>query len=99
MAALLTPEDLRAGLAKLPGWSAEGNTIRRKVSAPDFPTAIALVVAVAGEAEAMNHHPDIDIRWRDVHFALSTHSAGGLTPLDLDLAQRIDDAAAARGAG
>ena len=94
----LSPEELRSGLQKLPGWSGDSSAIRRTMHAPDFPTAIALVVAVADEAEAMNHHPDIDIRWRKVSFALSTHSAGGLTPLDLDLAARIDNAAAARGA-
>ena len=46
--------------------------------------------AVAADAEAMDHHPDIDIRWRKVTFALSTHSEGGLTQLDIELATQID---------
>ncbi len=56
------------------------------------------MAAVAGTAEAMDHHPDIDIRWRTLRFVLSTHSAGGLTALDLDLAARIDAALAAESA-
>jgi 4a-hydroxytetrahydrobiopterin dehydratase len=48
------------------------------------------VQQVADEAERRDHHPDIDIRWRTLRFALSTHSAGGLTQLDLDLADEID---------
>lgn len=51
-----------------------------------------MVVAVAEAAEAMNHHPDIDIRWRTLTFTLATHSAGGVTDLDLQLAARIDQA-------
>jgi 4a-hydroxytetrahydrobiopterin dehydratase len=98
MPALLSPEELRAGLDRLPGWSGDAAAIRRTLQAPDFPTAIALVVAVGDAAEELNHHPDMDIRWREVHFALSTHSAGGVTELDLELARRIDAAGAARGA-
>lgn len=79
-------------------WSVEGDTLRRDVTAPDFPTAIAIVSAVAAEAERMNHHPDIDIRWRTLHFALTTHDAGGLTELDYTLARRIDEIAAEKGA-
>ncbi len=56
------------------------------------------MAAVAETAEAMDHHPDIDIRWRTLRFVLSTHSAGGLTALDLDLAARIDAALAAESA-
>lgn len=52
--------------------------------------AIAWVVAIADAAESMNHHPDIDIRWRTLHLSLSTHSAGCLTELDVELASAID---------
>jgi 4a-hydroxytetrahydrobiopterin dehydratase len=51
-------------------------------------------VAVAEAAEEMDHHPDVDIRWRTLHFALTTHDAGGITVLDLSLAARIDTAVA-----
>jgi 4a-hydroxytetrahydrobiopterin dehydratase len=71
-------------------WRRDGDTIRRTVVAPDFRTAIAIVNDVAEQAEALNHHPDIDIRWRTLHLVLTTHDAGGLTDLDYKLAARID---------
>lgn len=76
-------------------WRRDGDTIRRTVVAPDFRTAIAIVNDIAEQAEAMNHHPDIDIRWRTLHLALTTHDAGGLTELDFELAARIDAIVAA----
>ncbi|MET8704063.1 4a-hydroxytetrahydrobiopterin dehydratase [Kitasatospora sp. NPDC004723] len=94
----LTEDEITAGLAALPHWRREGDTIVRTADAPDFPAGIRIVVSVAGTAEAMDHHPDVDIRWRTLRFVLSTHSAGGLTALDLDLAARIDDALAAESA-
>ena len=98
MVALLNADNVEAGLAKLNGWTGDTTEIRRSYAAPDFPAAIRLVDAVAVAAEDMNHHPDIDIRWRTVHFTISTHSEGGVTGLDLDLAARIDAAAEEIGA-
>ncbi|WP_042380102.1 4a-hydroxytetrahydrobiopterin dehydratase [Streptacidiphilus melanogenes] len=92
---LLSDEQITSGLLALPEWQREDGSIRRTVQAKDFPAAIRIVDAVAEQAEAMDHHPDIDIRWRTLHFTLSTHSAGGLTALDLKLAALIDAAAAA----
>lgn len=89
MSRLLTDDEVSTQLAGLPGWAREGDAITATVEAPDFPAAIRLVQAVADEAEQMNHHPDIDIRWRTVSFALSTHSEGGLTQLDVELAHEI----------
>ncbi len=94
---LLTEDELAAGLARLPHWRRTGDSLTRTADAADFPSAIRVVVAVAAAAEEMNHHPDIDIRWRTLTFVLSTHSAGGLTGLDLRLAARIDAALAAQG--
>jgi len=98
MVALLNSDDVEAGLAKLNGWTGDTNEIRRSYSAPDFPAAIRLVDAVAAVAEEMDHHPDMDIRWRTVHFVIATHSKGGVTDLDLTLAGRIDGCAADIGA-
>jgi 4a-hydroxytetrahydrobiopterin dehydratase len=98
MADLLGPDDLAAALAGLPDWQGDPASLRRTVTAPDFPTAIRLVDAVAEDAEGMDHHPDMDIRWRDVTFVLSTHSAGGVTANDTELARRIDEHAARLGA-
>ena len=82
-----------ARLGELDGWSRAGDEIRKEFVRADFAGAITFVVRVGFLAEAANHHPDIDIRWRTVHIALSTHDAGGLTALDFDLAGRIDKVA------
>lgn len=90
MPALLTDDQLTAALADLPGWERRGAEIRREVTLADFPTAIAVVGQVAAAADARNHHPDIDVRYDTLVFALSTHSEGGLTQLDVDLATEIN---------
>ena len=64
---------------------------------PTFPAGILLVDRAAELAEAANHHPDINIRWRRVTFVLTTHDSGGLTNKDLSLAQGIHAAALALG--
>ncbi len=89
MPRLLSDEEIERQLRDLPGWAREGGSIRAVYEAPDFPTAIRLVDEVAAEAEDMNHHPDIDIRWRTTTWVLSTHSEGGLTQFDIELAHRI----------
>lgn len=93
MTALLAESDITAALADLPKWQREGQSLTQTIDCPDFPAAIALVNRVAEAAEEANHHPDMDIRWRTVTFTLSTHSAGGITSLDVMLAQRIDNLA------
>ncbi len=97
MSRLLSTEEVTTQLQDLPGWSRDGETIVAEMEAPDFPSAIRIVVAAADAAEEMNHHPDIDIRWRTTRWALTSHDAGGLTQLDIELAHRIT--AAARGEG
>jgi 4a-hydroxytetrahydrobiopterin dehydratase len=98
MADVLSPSDLSAALATVPAWTGTTESIERTVNAPSFEAAIRIVDDVAVQAEQANHHPDIDIRWRRVRFALSTHDAGGVTALDLDLAASIDRIAADHGA-
>jgi 4a-hydroxytetrahydrobiopterin dehydratase len=90
MAGVLTDDAVAAWLATHRDWRQEGNEIRRSVDCASFPAAIDLVTRIAAVAEERDHHPDIDIRWRTLHLALSTHSAGGLTQKDLDLAATID---------
>ena len=92
--ALLTEDEIEAGLARLPQWTRDGDAITRAVSASSFLEGVALVVAVARAAEEADHHPDIDIRWSTVLFTLYTHSEGGLTAKDLALAAEIDRIAA-----
>jgi 4a-hydroxytetrahydrobiopterin dehydratase len=71
--------------------AAGGDAIERSAELASFPQAIEVVNRVAERAEAANHHPDIDIRWRTVTFRLSTHSHGGITEKDIALAGEIDD--------
>lgn len=90
MPALLEPETVQRLLAEVPDWKLEGNTIARTFQFENFLLAIDFVNNVANEAESMNHHPDIDIRWNKVKLELATHSAGGLTDIDFTLARKID---------
>jgi 4a-hydroxytetrahydrobiopterin dehydratase len=87
---LLSADDVASELQSLDGWSGDTGGITRDVECATFPAAIELVRRVADVAEEMNHHPDIDIRWRTVTFGVSTHSAGGVTSYDIDLAKRIN---------
>jgi 4a-hydroxytetrahydrobiopterin dehydratase len=98
MARRLTEEEIERQLGDLPDWTRDGESLRASFEAPDFMAGIALVQEVAAAAETMDHHPDIDIRWRTVGFTLSTHSEGGLTQLDVELAHQISQEAARRGA-
>lgn len=91
MAELLEAEAIRAKLANLPDWTGNTEAIARTVELPSFGAAISAVDAVAGVAEELDHHPDIDIRWRTVTFSCATHAAGGVTERDFALAGRIDD--------
>lgn len=81
------------GLQRLPGWKRRNHEIVKTFVHRDFLEAVAFVNQVAEIAEAMQHHPDIDIRWSRVSLTLSTHSAGGLTQKDLDVARRIEEMA------
>ena len=76
--------------SSLPTWQVTEGQLVREIQAPTFAIAIKWVVAIAQAAEEMDHHPDIDIRWRTLRIALITHSTGCLTTLDVDLAHRID---------
>jgi 4a-hydroxytetrahydrobiopterin dehydratase len=76
--------------SRLSGWQVEDDALVRSVVAGSFMEGIRLVDAVAEAAEAADHHPDIDIRWTTVRFRLSTHSEGGVTMKDVDLAVEID---------
>jgi 4a-hydroxytetrahydrobiopterin dehydratase len=88
---LLSQEEIdRALTGELSKWTREGDAIVRSVEAPTFLAGIELVREVAQVAEDLDHHPDIDIRWRTVTFRLSTHSSGGITMQDLRLAGDID---------
>ena len=86
----LAPGELAAALSGLPLWSGDGDGIRRTVELPSFRDAVAAIVAIADVAEELDHHPDVDLRYRTLHLLLVSHSAGGVSELDLELARRID---------
>src|SRR5262245_18695191 len=86
----LADDDVTAALAALSGWERAGDEIVKTYERTSFPAAIAFVVRIGFLAEAADHHPDLDIRWRKVRVALTTHDAGGLSELDMQLAQQID---------
>ena len=93
----LTAAQVAEELDRLPGWAGDEDEIMATFAMATFPTAIELVRQVAEAAEEANHHPDIDIRWRNVTFRLTTHDAGGVTSKDAALASRIQSAAEALG--
>ena len=86
----LSSAELQHFLVGHPDWKHEGGMLRRTYEAPSFLEGIEFVQRVARAAEAADHHPDIDIRWRKVTLALVTHDAGGLTARDTKLAAEAD---------
>lgn len=94
MTRLLSDEEITRQLGGLPGWARDGESLVASYDAPDFPTAVRIIVEAGDEAEQMQHHPDVDLRFKVTHWRLSTHSAGGVTQLDIELAHRISQTAA-----
>jgi 4a-hydroxytetrahydrobiopterin dehydratase len=82
--------EIEYALSGLKGWARNGGAISKTFEFPTFPAGIAWVDKVAVVAERLDHHPDLDIRYTKVTATLSTHSAGGLTKLDFDLAREMD---------
>jgi 4a-hydroxytetrahydrobiopterin dehydratase len=85
----LSESDIRAELAKIPGWSIEQGKLHRVFEFRDFRQAFGFMASVALAAESMNHHPDWSNSWNKVTIDLVTHSAGGVTKNDLALAGQI----------
>ena len=91
MPALLDDTAIDTALKDLPGWDRDGDALVLTAQLPSFPAAIGVVARVGEIAESRNHHPDMDIRWRTVTFRCSTHSEGGITQYDVDLAKAISE--------
>ncbi len=85
----LNQEQIEAVLGELGDWGLEGDTLTRTFRFADFVHAVEFVEHLAEVAEERQHHPDIDIRYNKVTLRLSTHSAGGITVRDVDLAEAI----------
>jgi 4a-hydroxytetrahydrobiopterin dehydratase len=88
--AILNESELSASLNELPEWQVVGGMLTKTYTLPGFPEAIALVNGAAERAEVVGHHPDIDIRYNKVTFALVTHDQGGITEKDVALARDIE---------
>jgi 4a-hydroxytetrahydrobiopterin dehydratase len=88
--AALTAEQAKDRLSQLPGWQIEQGELVRTFSFKDFRQSLGFVNRVGEAAEAVGHHPDIDIRYSRVRLALVTHDAGGLTAKDFELAAKAD---------
>jgi 4a-hydroxytetrahydrobiopterin dehydratase len=87
---LLSDEEIEARLGAVEGWSRDGDAIVREFERGDFVGSVRFVDAIVGPAEELGHHPDVEISWATVTVRISTHSEGGLTAADFELAARID---------
>lgn len=91
----LNDESIDGWLKGRKGWSRSGKALTKTFEFPSFRNSIIFVNRVAGLADDMDHHPDIDIRYSTVIITLTTHSAGGITDKDLKLAEGVDFATSA----
>jgi 4a-hydroxytetrahydrobiopterin dehydratase len=87
---LLSDAEIEERLTKLPGWQRDGESIRRTFECSDFVGSVDFVKSLVEPAEAMGHHPDLEVSWSKVTVTISTHSEGGLTEADFELAAKLD---------
>lgn len=88
--ATLSEEEIGEKLGELEGWERQGDAISKSFDRGDFVGSVKFVDSLVEPAEGMNHHPDVEISWSEVTVTLSTHSEGGLTANDFELAAKID---------
>jgi 4a-hydroxytetrahydrobiopterin dehydratase len=88
--AVLSDDEVQARLGDVDGWSHEDGALTKTFTFEDFAASVDFVVRITPPAEEMNHHPDVAISWNKVTLTLSTHSEGGITANDFELAARVD---------
>jgi 4a-hydroxytetrahydrobiopterin dehydratase len=88
--ALLSEEEIERELVNLSGWERSGEAISKAFKCGDFVGSVRFVESLVEPAEAMNHHPDLELSWDTVTVTISTHSEGGLTAADFELAGKVD---------
>jgi 4a-hydroxytetrahydrobiopterin dehydratase len=88
--ALLSDAEIEEGLAGVDGWTRVDEAIRKEFQCGDFVGSVRFVESLVEPAEEMGHHPDLRISWATVEVTISTHSEGGLTAADFELAGRVD---------
>ena len=86
----LSESEIESALAATSGWALEGGQIAKSFEFPSYLAGVTFLSAIAHLAEAMDHHPDLDLRYRKLRVALNTHDVGGISPLDFELARRIE---------
>jgi 4a-hydroxytetrahydrobiopterin dehydratase len=87
---LLSDEEVEGRLADVSGWERDGDAIRKSFKRGDFKGSVDFINEVTPIAEDMNHHPDLEVSWDTVTVTITTHSEGGLTENDFELASKID---------
>ena len=87
---LLSGEEIEGELAQLDGWEHQSEAIAKSFGCGDFVGSVKFAESLVGPAEAMGHHPDLEISWDTVTVTISTHSEGGLTAADFELAAKVD---------
>lgn len=88
--AALSDEEIEARLSGLGGWQRAGSALSREFEFANFVGSVEFINRITPVAEELNHHPDLEISWNKVLVKLSTHSEGGITEADFDLATRVD---------
>ena len=91
--AALSDDEVQRRLNDLPGWETDGDRLKRRFEFEDFQASVDFVNRIAPVAEEMNHHPDIAVSWNTVDLTLTTHSEGGITENDFELAAQVDSLA------
>lgn len=87
---LLSDTEIESRLTEHSGWERSGDTIVKTYDCGDFVGSVRFVESLVNPAEAMNHHPDLRVSWGSVTVSISTHSQGGITAADFELAAKID---------
>jgi 4a-hydroxytetrahydrobiopterin dehydratase len=90
---VLSDDEIQQRLRELPEWTRDGDSLVREFTFEDFQASVDFVNRITPPAEEMNHHPDLSISWNKVNLRLSTHSEGGITENDFELASRIESLA------
>lgn len=87
----LTDAELQARLKNLPNWKIDNGMLQRRFTLPTFPAAIFFACAVAHLAEVGQHHPDLNISYDKIAVRFATHSVGGISDKDFEMAQKVDE--------
>jgi 4a-hydroxytetrahydrobiopterin dehydratase len=87
----LTEEQISEALKELPGWSCEGGSIKKMFKTRNYPATMGFVAAIGGFCQKRNHHPDyVIMKYKEVEVSFSTHSAGGITQNDIEIAKDLE---------